>query len=138
MNAGPRDVEIPSNQRIVARNLKSQFLSGILGQLSYRRIVDAFVHPFQLGVFNNQRLQRRIACSLAIAEYRRVGGAAAVQPRRCRVNLNLMQIVMTVPFEPLGRDADLSKTVDEFWDAPQWQVNGEREICTYSANQGKW
>ncbi len=119
MNASPCDIEILSNQRIVVRNFKAQLASGVLIQFGYRCIIDSRVVALELGMFDNQGLQRWIACSLADAEYRRISGAAAVEPCRCSVYLDLVQIVMAVPFKPFGANADLPETVDKFRNAPR-------------------
>ena len=52
-------------------------------------------------LLDNERFQGWITRSLAATEYRYIGSAAAIEPRGCCIDLDLVKIVMAVPFEPV-------------------------------------
>ena len=119
MDARPRHVEVLADQRVVPRDLEIELLVGVVGQLGDRGVVDAGDHALELGVLDDQRLQRRVARPLAEAEDGGVGGAAAVEPRGRGVDQDLVEVVVPVPFELRGLDADLAQALDELGNAPR-------------------
>src|SRR6266568_7845987 len=71
--------------------------------------VDAWRLAAQTGVIDDQRFEWRVAGSLAEAEERTVGGGATIEPGGDGVDFAAMEIIVPVPFEVLGRDAEAAR-----------------------------
>ncbi len=119
VDARPRHVEVLADQRVVPRDLEAELRVGVCGQLGDRGVVDAGDHALELGVLDDQGFQRRVARPLAGAEDGGVGGAAPIEPCGRGVDQDLVEVVVPVPFELGGLDADLAEALNQLGNAPR-------------------
>src|SRR6266480_3285583 len=106
VNAGAGHDEAGAGKRIVRGQRRPQLVAEIGRRASDRGGVDAGRLAAQTGVIDDQRFEWRIAGPLAEAEERTIGGGAAVEPGGDGVDFAAMEIIVPVPFELLGCDAE--------------------------------
>ena len=105
VNAGPRGIEVLPRKRIVVGNLKPDG-THIRGQFGDRLGPDTAQIALHGNILEDGGLERGVAGSLAKAERGAVQRVAPIQPSARAVYMDLVEIVVSMPFQPLGRQAE--------------------------------
>src|SRR5205807_4146487 len=85
---------------------RPQLVVEIRSRPSDRGGIDPGRLAAQTGVIDDQGFEWRVAGPLAEAEERTVGGGADIEPGGDGVDIAAMEIIVPVPLEVLGRDAE--------------------------------
>ena len=108
MDPGPRGIELRADERVVRRNGGLDGGAEVLSDFADDASVHAVLRPPQRDVLHHRGFQRRIAGALPEPEHRCVEGGDAVEPGRGGVHVDLVEVVMPVPLQELGRVAQLA------------------------------
>ena len=106
VDTGAGRVEVVADEGIVRGDVGVDRRAEVVGYFGDHRRVDRVVAG-QRHVLDHRGLERRVARALAVAEEARVVRRAAVEPGRRRVHVDLVEVVVPVPFEQFRRIAEL-------------------------------
>ena len=92
-------IEVPAYERRPRIDVIFQLLFKVICNLRDGAQVHTVLRSFELHIFDRHRFDRAISRALSDAQHRAVDRRRAIQPCRCRIAYDFIEIVVPVPFQ---------------------------------------
>ena len=107
VDAGGRRIEIRADKRLIPGYMETDLLLEIIPHLRNHLGIDPVVIADERDILHDKRFYRGVARSFPHAQKGAVHERAPVEPRAHRADDAPVEIVMSVPFEAIGRHAGI-------------------------------
>ncbi len=136
MDSCSRRIAFYSYERVVFRDIDLDDFPVILCDFRDNSCIDSAISSFESDIFDDCPFERRVSCAFTVSDQRCVERRDSMQPCGDGIDVDLVEVVVSVPFQLLRGDAQfLVECLGQFGDRSRQDCAWVGESVTHRVTE---